>query len=129
MKQQEKKNGLNSTFDQESNEQYLCFSRMGGAGIVKCRDCGYEEKIVSFTHGMMSCCIGRQCPKCHSFVAEHNESKKYHEFGEATEDFACPKCGTIVRKKEESIFKGNDDPLVCPKCQSTRLEYQISYLT
>ena len=88
-----------------------------------------DGKIISFTHGMMSCNIGRQCPKCHSFVVEHNESKKYHEFGEAKEDFTCPKCSSVIRKKEESIFKGNDDPLVCPKCQSSRLEYQISYLT
>lgn len=72
---------------------------MGGAGVIKCRDCGYEEKIISFTHGMMSCNIGRQCPKCHSFVVEHNESKKYHEFGEANEDFTCPKCSSVIRKK------------------------------
>ena len=129
MKQQENKNELNNTFDIELNEQYLCFSKMGGAGVIKCRDCGYEEKIISFTHGMMSCNIGRQCPKCHSFVVEHNESKKYHEFGEAKEDFICPKCGAVIRKKEESILKGNDDPLVCPKCQSTRLDYHMSYIT
>lgn len=129
MKQQENKNELNNTFDIELNEQYLCFSKMGGAGVIKCRDCGYEEKIISFTHGMMSCNIGRQCPKCHSFVVEHNESKKYHEFGEAKEDFTCPKCSSVIRKKEESIFKGNDDPLICPKCQSQRLDYHMSYIT
>lgn len=129
MKQQENKNELNNTFDIELNEQYLCFSRMGGAGVIKCRDCGYEEKIISFTHGMMSCSIGRQCPECHSFVVEDNESQEYHVMGKSENDFVCPKCGAVIRKKEEHISKGNDDPLVCPKCQSQRLDYHMSYIT
>jgi predicted RNA-binding Zn-ribbon protein involved in translation (DUF1610 family) len=77
----------------------------------------------------MSCEIGRQCPNCHSFVVEHNESQEYHKFGKSEEDFICPKCGAVIRKKEESILKGNDDPLVCPKCQSHRLDYHMSYIT
>ena len=129
MKQQEKEKDLKNSLGLEPNDPYLCFSRIDGAGVIKCRDCGYEEEIISFTHGMMSCEIGRQCPNCHSFVVEHNESKKYHEFGEAKEDFTCPKCSSVIRKKEESIFKGNDDPLVCPKCQSLRLDYHMSYIT
>ena len=121
-------NKLNDESALEPDEN-LCFSRMGGFGVIKCLDCYHREEIVSFVHGAMSCDIGRQCPYCHAFVVEHNESQEYHKFGEATEDFVCPECGTIIRKKEESILKGNDDPLFCPKCHSHRLQYRIRYLT
>jgi len=127
--QQKEENKLKDTFNMKTEEQYLCFSRMGGAGVIKCCDCGYEEEIIGFTHGMMSCDIGRQCPNCHSFVVEHNESQEYHTFGKSEDDFICPKCGAVIRKKEESILKGNEDPLVCPKCQSHRLDYHMSYIT
>ena len=111
------------------NEDYLSFSRMGGVGVVKCVDCGYHEKIISFTHGTMSCTIGRQCPNCHSFVCEYNESQEFHTFGDAKEDFVCPKCGTLIRKKEEDILKGNDDPLFCTMCHSAKLRYYMIYIT
>ena len=111
------------------DEDYLCFSRMGGAGTIKCADCGYQEEIVSFLHDVTSCDIGRQCPNCHAFLTEHNESEEYHTFGESTEDFLCPNCGTVIRKKEESFLKGNDDPLFCPKCHSPRLHYLLAYMT
>ena len=111
------------------DEDYLCFSHMGGAGTIVCDDCGYQEDIVSFIHGDMSCTIGRQCPHCHAFTIEHNESTEYHAFGESTEDFKCPKCGTVIRKKEEPFLKGNDAPLFCPKCHSPRLHYDLGILT
>ena len=110
-------------------EEYLCFSHMGGAGVIKCKDCGHEEEIVSFIHGDMSCDIGRQCPHCHAFVVEHNEGNAYHEFGKAGEDFVCPECGAIIRKKDEDILKGNDAPLFCPVCHSARLLYELNFLT
>ena len=111
------------------DEHYLCFSQMGGAGKIECCDCGYQEDIISFVHGEVSCDIGRQCPNCHAFVIEHNESKQYHTFGESDKDFVCPKCGSIIRNKEEDILKGNDDPLYCPKCHSARLKYRMLYIT
>lgn len=124
-----KENELKARIGLRPDENYECFSMMGGAGVITCRDCGYKEKITSFTHGMYSCTIGRQCPHCYSFVYEHNESKEYHTFGESKEDFVCPKCGTVIRKKEESILKGNDDPLFCPQCHSARLSYFMEYIT
>ena len=124
-----KENELKAKIGLRPDENYLCFSHMGGAGIIKCADCGYEEKITSFTHGSYSCTIGRQCPNCYAFVYEYNESEEYHTFGEAKEDFVCKHCGAVVRKKEESIFKGNDDPLFCPKCHSVRLRYRMIYIT
>ena len=127
--EEQKKNELKAKIGLRPDENYMCFSHMGGAGVIKCADCGYEEKITSFTHGFYSCTIGRQCPNCYAFVYEYNESEKYHTFGKATEDFVCEHCGTTVRKKEESIFKGNDDPLFCPKCHSARLHYHMVYIT
>ncbi len=128
-KEEEEEIRFKATLGLGPDENYLCFSHMGGAGIIKCADCGYEEKITSFTHGSYSCTIGRQCPNCYAFVYEYNESEKYHTFGKATEDFVCKHCGAVVRKKEESIFKGNDDPLFCPKCHSVRLRYRMIYIT
>ena len=68
-------NKLKGTFDMKTDEQYLCFSRMGGAGIIMCRDCGYEEEIISFTHGMMSCEIGRQMFALYSMFQKLNQKK------------------------------------------------------
>ena len=127
--EEQKENELKAKIGLRPDENYMCFSHMGGAGVIKCADCGYEEKITSFTHGAYSCTIGRQCPSCYAFVYEYNESEKYHTFGKATEDFVCEHCGTTVRKKEESIFKGNDNPLFCPKCHSARLHYHMVYIT
>ena len=111
------------------DENYLCFSRMGGAGVIECEECGYSEEIVCFIHGEMSCNIGRQCPNCHAFFVEYNESEEYHTFGKTTEDLKCPECGTIVRKKDEDFLKNNDAPLFCPKCHSPRLHYNMTFLT
>ena len=111
------------------DEEYLSFSRMGGVGTIKCMECGHQEEVVSFVHGMTSCDIGRQCPHCHAFVVEHNEGEEYHIFGQAAEDFVCPECGTVIRKKDEDFLKGNDSPLFCPKCHSPRLRYELSFLT
>lgn len=111
------------------NEYYLCFSRMGGVGIIKCENSGHKEKIVSFTHGITSGSIERQCPQCHAFVVEDNKSQKYYRFEDTTVDFVCPKCGSVIRKKEVPILKGNDSPLFCPKCHIPRLHYQLCYLS
>ena len=56
-------------------EEYETFSRMDGAGVITCRECGHKEKIISFTHGAYSCEIGRQCPHCHAFVPNIMKAK------------------------------------------------------
>ena len=126
-KQKEKE--LKASIGLRPDENYQCFSHMGGVGTIKCGDCGYQERITCFTHGAYSCNIGRQCPNCHTFLVEYNESKEYHTFGDSNEDFVCSKCGSVVRKKEEPIDKGNDDPLFCPICHSARLSYWPLYFT
>ena len=98
----EDENKLKEKLGLRPDEDYLCFSRMGGAGVIMCKDCGHEEEIVSFTHGMMSCDIGRQCPHCHAFVVEHNEGQSFHQFGETASDFICPECGAVIRKRKKT---------------------------
>lgn len=108
----------------------ISFSSTSGVGSIICKDCGHHESnVISFVHGAMEAMIGRQCPQCGCLCAEHNESKEYHKFGTPTEDFACPKCGYIIHKKDENIFKGNQNPIFCPKCYGTNLRYHTDYLT
>lgn len=108
---------------------YLSFEHISGAGTVYCKDCGHREHVIGFTHGAYECEIGRQCPHCHAFVTEHNESNHYHTFGPFNGDFLCPKCGGVVRAEDEDWDKGNDVPLFCPQCHGYNLEYYMEYIT
>jgi hypothetical protein len=101
IKKKQKENEIKSILGLGADEDYLCFSRMGGVVIIKCGDCGYQEKITCFTHGFYSCNTGRQCPNCHAFLVECEE---YHKFGDAEGDFVCSKCGAVVRKKDGHII-------------------------
>lgn len=129
MEKEREENALKAKIGLRPNENYLCFSKMGGFGTIECLDCGYKEKITSFKHGSYSCEIGRQCPNCFAFVYETNESENYHTFGKADDDFVCEHCGAIIRKKDEDIMKGFDDPLFCPKCRGPRLQYHMRFIT
>jgi hypothetical protein len=108
------------------NQDLTClrFSQMNGAGVIKCLDCGYEEEIISNKRGDMSFERGWQCPKCLSFVVEHNVSQEKYALGKSEDDFICPKCGTVIREKRyfPDIWRYN--PLVCPNCISTHLVYK-----
>lgn len=108
---------------------YLSFEYIHGAGTIYCKDCGHQEKVIGFVHGAYSCKIGRQCPHCHTFVAEYNESKHYHTIGLFNNDFLCPKCGEVIHRREDSWDKGKDSPLFCPKCHGYRLSYHMEYIT
>lgn len=112
------------------SDSCITFSSTSGVGTIICKDCGHrEDNVISFIHGAMSAKIGRQCPQCGCLCAEYNESPEYHKFGTPTEDFACPSCGYIIHKKDENIFKGNQNPIFCPKCYGTNLSYRTDYLT
>ena len=101
---------------------------MGGAGVIECEECGHKEKIVSFLHYWRYSDSGRQCPKCYAFSSEHNVSDNDHSYGKPDSDFLCPHCGTIIRKKDESMTKDDDKPLLCPKCHSHKLVYHCEYI-
>ena len=109
-------------------DRYRTF-QMSGAGILKCCSCGYTQELITFLHGEFDAIIGRQCPQCGTFCTEENHSEQYHSFGPSKEDLVCTKCGYTIRKKEESIFKGNANPLFCPKCYSTKLDFHTTMIT
>lgn len=108
---------------------YLSFERISGGGTVYCEDCGYHESIIGFTHGLDECDFGRQCPQCHTFLVEHNESKQYHTIGPFTEDCLCPKCGALVHGKDEPWNMGRDNPVFCPQCHGYNIRYDMKYMT
>ena len=112
-----------------SDEHFECFSMMGGTGVIACEECGYKEKIVSFIHGFRHSVTGRQCPKCYAFSKEQNVSDNDYSYGGPESDFLCPHCGTVIRKKDESMTKDDEKPLFCPKCHSHKLVYRCEYLT
>jgi hypothetical protein len=97
----------------------LEYSRMGGAGVIACEQCGYREEIVSFTHGLTSgpnasCTEGRQCLGCGKFHGVHRTGNPSVN--------PVPRCacgGELSR----------DHFLFCPKCHSTQLQYGMSYIT
>lgn len=107
----------------------LTFEQISGAGVVYCEECGHKEQVIGFVHGAYECEIGRQCPQCHTFLAEHNRGTHYHTMGLFTEDCLCPKCGAVVHAKGEEWDKGRDIPLFCPQCHSHRLGYGMEYIT
>lgn len=50
----------------------LYFIKMGGAGTISCLECGFEQEIVSFLHGVSWDSTGYQCQKCGKFHAIEN---------------------------------------------------------
>ena len=110
-----------------SDENYLSFSDMCGVGKIRCRDCGYiEEEVVQFIHTPWFISSGRQCPNCYSFVVENHKVVK-DKVVDGDKDFLCPKCGTLIRKKDE--WYNDEAPLFCPKCHSPRLDWRFEYIT
>jgi predicted RNA-binding Zn-ribbon protein involved in translation (DUF1610 family) len=126
---QKKKHEFVEKYEFNPAEHYICFSMMGGAGVIECEECGHKEKIVSFLHYWRHSDSGRQCPKCYAFSSEHNISDNDHSYGKPVSDFLCPHCGSVIRKKDESITKDDDKPLFCPKCHSHKLHYHCEYIT
>lgn len=94
------------------NPRPLRFSGMGGAGSICCRTCGFEERIISFTHGVDTCNAGYQCATCGQFVQLRDEHRD------------CPErrcaCGGELHR---------DRDLFCPKCRNLKLDYRMHYIT
>lgn len=97
----------------------LEFSRLGGAGAIHCRTCGFEQDVTSFTHGYTEdgerCCDqGCQCLSCGKIVSVHGvgEPARFAVVG-------CECGGELSR----------DHLLFCPKCRSKDLRYDMHYIT
>lgn len=90
-------------------DYFLYFSKMGGEGVFICKDCGYNEEILSFRHAAGSpyqVKIGHQCQSCGKFdkIELDNPKEKICECG-----------GELHRNK----------PLFCPKCKTHNVAYKI----
>ena len=97
----------------------LQFSLMGGAGTLHCSDCGFKQRITSFTHGITSgpeasCDEGFQCLSCGKFVSVHRAGNP-----SVTPVPRCECGGELSR--EHSLF--------CPTCRSNELHYKLEYIT
>ncbi len=94
------------------------FTRMGGAGSIHCRDCSYEQEIVSFTHGYSDTGptseTGVQCLKCGKLTT----LSEGHGTDDDTE--APCDCGGALSR---------DHVLFCPRCRSKNLVYEMRYIT
>jgi len=99
--------------------QGLEFSRLGGAGVISCQDCGFRQEISSFMHGFTSgpdasADEGRQCLQCGKFITVHRKGNP-----PVTPVPPCECGGELSR----------DHFLFCPQCRSTKLRYEMAYIT
>lgn len=91
----------------------LRFSRMGGKGNFYCNECGYEQELVSFLHGIQDwTSTGYQCQACGKF----HEIERDHEL---TAEPMCDCGGSLSREK----------PLFCPVCRSYKVGYHMTLIT
>lgn len=94
--------------------RHLYFEMCSGGGIMECKECGYEEKIIASVHHQADCDyrLGYQCQKCgkHIAIADPFKYKKLPN---------C-ECGGKLSKEK---------PLFCGQCGSKDVEYYRTYLT
>lgn len=90
----------------------LYFSRIGGAGILTCKDCGHAEKVISFIHGTDWSKSGYQCERCGAFASAEDEQSDIA-------NFPCKCGGRLLRNAT----------LFCPECRSFHLNYEMSIIT
>ena len=103
--------------DEAYDAKGIRYSNMGGMGDISCRDCGFSEGIISFTHGYTEgheCCnTGLQCLDC----------------GKFTDVFDS---GNLPKKPTPSCDCGGklsrDHCLFCPRCRSTNLVYRMGII-
>lgn len=97
----------------------LTFARMGGAGTIFCKDCGYEEEITSFTHGYTA-----EGKRCGTFGHQCQSCGKFSD----VDDHGVPLSATALRCECGGQLE-REEVLFCPKCRSTNLGYNMEYIT
>lgn len=101
----------------EEQSKGLWFSRMGGCGKIRCKDCNYSESITSFTHGISSSTTGFQCQLCGKLSSLISggpvRANKYEE------NLDCECGGQLDR----------DRVIFCPNCKSQNLIYKMEFIT
>lgn len=106
------RNNLHPKEDHMPVDADVRFQYMGGAGKIRCLECGYSKGIVSFIHGIDTCTAGYQCQSCGGFIELHDSISDRVEG-------RCTFGGTIAR----------DWTLFCPQCGSKKLRYNMEYIT
>lgn len=91
----------------------VTFSNMGGAGTIRCFECGFQERITSFMHGFAdngerNCYEGRQCLSCGKFHVVYGQGEPIRR-----DEKSCECGGTLSR----------DHKLFCTPCRSQRLQF------
>lgn len=109
---------IDSAEESDSQEGIPSFRYMGGSGYIKCKDCDYQEGVLSFLHWLIDpedrslySISGYQCQSC----------GKFHEIRDSqeTDDMKCECGGELSR----------DKPIFCPQCKSKNVEYIMGMIT
>ena len=96
-----------------------------GVGTLSCSDCGQTEEVHLFTHGFgptSQCTMGYQCQSCAKFVTFDSEpvgEKGLPALKERVERSRCECGGKFAR----------DKPIMCPRCKSVNVEYDLELIT
>ena len=101
----------------------------GGAGTIHCKDCDYQEDVISFIHGIEKVeeghpmawvgsvemgWTGYQCQSCGQFCTLSDTDKAKKE-----NPFTCSCGGELSR----------DKAMFCPQCKSRSMDYKMNYIT
>jgi hypothetical protein len=114
------KNRLTKTVDTT-----LTIESHSGAGALSCNDCGHLEQVHLFTHGFgptSQCAIGYQCQSCAKFVTFDSEpvgDQGMAALKELVKRSRCECGGKYAR----------DKPVMCPRCKSVKVEYDLGMVT
>ena len=103
---------------QQTKRLGLEYTGMGGAGTIRCNDCGFHQGIVSFLHGEtesgnFSAETGVQCLSCGRFTSRKNPNDS------DSNRHTC-ECGGILSR---------DHILFCPNCRSNNMRYDLEMIT
>ncbi len=92
----------------------LSLSKCCGGGIILCKECGFEEKIIAGVHHQTDgdYRLGYQCQKCGKFIAILDPFK-YEKL---------PKCDCGGELSQENL-------VFCSKCGSKNVYYKMTYIT
>jgi hypothetical protein len=96
-----------------------------GSGALSCSDCGHTEEVHLFTHGFgptSQCAMGYQCQSCAQFVTFDSEP-----VGE--QGIAALKAQVNQSRRECGGEFARDMPIMCSRCKSMGVEYDLWEIT
>jgi hypothetical protein len=94
-------------------------------GTLSCNDCGHAEEVHLFTHGFgptSQCTMGYQCQSCAKFVTFKSEPVGEQGLVALKALIAASRCdcgGSYAR----------DKPIMCSRCKSVSVEYDLKMIT